>query len=50
MDNLLGKLAHEIKGDATKMGVADQIIEIEGEKLKHKAEVVSMLEVALQSH
>ena len=32
--NLLSKLPHEIEGHAAEMGVADEIVEVEGKELE----------------
>ena len=32
---LLGKLAGEVEGDSPKVGVAEQLVEVVGEKLEH---------------
>lgn len=44
---LLGKLASQIERDAAKVGVAQQIVQIVRQQLKHQAQVVAPHKVAL---
>ena len=46
----MSKLAHEIKRDSTKVGVTNEIIEIEGQQLKDQTEMIPMLEMAHEFH
>ena len=46
---LLGKLAREVQRDSPEVGVAQQLIEVVGEQLKHQTQVVAEHEVPLET-
>lgn len=50
VDNLLCEFSHEIEGHASEMCVANEIVEIEGEQLKDKTEMVAVFKVADESN
>ena len=45
---LLRKLASQVEGDTPEISVSEQLVEVIGEELKDKAQVVAKHEVALQ--
>ena len=47
---LLGKLACQVQRHAAEVGVAEQVIQVVAQQLKHKAQVVAEHEVSLQAH
>jgi len=47
---LIGKLAHKAQGDTLMPGAADELVEVEGEQLKNKAEVVLVLKAVPEAN
>ena len=47
---LLSKLARQVERDAAEVGVAQQVVQVVAEQLKHQTQVVPEHEVALQFH
>ncbi len=45
MNNLLCEFPHEVEGHASEVGVADEVIEIEGEDLEDETKMVAVLKV-----
>lgn len=46
---LLRKLASQIEGHATEVGVAKQVVQIVGQEFEHQAEVIAPHEMTLQA-
>ena len=45
MCDLLSEFTHEVERDAAEVGVADEIVEIEREKLEDETKMVAVFEV-----
>lgn len=47
---LLSKLSCEVEGDASEVGVSEEVVQVVGEQLEDQAQVVLVHEVSLELH